>query len=142
MKYVMVYWSRYGHNKQIIDYLSEKLSDKGHETSVFKTDDSDLGSLPDADVYIFSASAEAFRVQKNMRKFMKKLSGMQGKNFAIINTHGMKSKNWLKSMDKILSKEGMKKVAETDFVIGEGQEKGEGLQDGWKEKLKQFSERL
>ena len=142
MKYVMIYWSRYGHNKQIVDYLSELLSKKGHETSVFKTEDSDPGSLPDADMYIFSASAEAFRLQKNMRKFMKKLSGMQEKNFAIINTHAMKSKNWLKSMDKILSKKEMKKVAETDFIIGEGQEKGDGLEDGWKEKLKQFSEKL
>jgi flavodoxin len=142
MKYVMIYWSRYGHNKQIVDYLSELLSKKGHETIVFKTEDSDPVSLPDADVYIFSASAEAFRLQKNMRKFMKKLSGMQEKNFAIINTHAMKNKNWLKSMDKILSKKGMKKVAETHFIIGEGQEKGEGLDDGWKEKLKRFSEKL
>lgn len=142
MKYVMIYWSRYGHNKQIVDYLNETLSEKGHEASVFKTEDTDPGSLPDADVYVFSASAEAFRVQKNMRNFMKKLSGMQGKNFAIINTHGMKRKSWLKSMDKILSKKGMKKIAETDFVIGKGQETGEGFQDGWEEKLKKFSEQL
>lgn len=142
MKFVMVYWSRYGHNKQIINYLSEILSEKGHDASVFTKEDSDPGFLPDADVYIFSASAEAFRVQKHMRKFMKKLSGMQGKKFAIINTHAMKRKNWLKSMDRILSKKGMEKIAETDFIIGEGQDKGEGLQDGWKEKLEKFIEKI
>jgi len=142
MKYIAVYWTRFGHNKQIVDYLNEKLSEKDHEVTVLKTDEADPTSLPEVDMYIFSASAEAFRVQKNMRKFMKKLSGMNGKKYGIINTHGMKKKSWLKSMEKILSKKGMVKVAETDFVIGEGQDKGEGLKDNWKEKLDEFIEKL
>jgi menaquinone-dependent protoporphyrinogen IX oxidase len=28
MKYTIVYWSRYGHNKKIVKYLAEKLKEK------------------------------------------------------------------------------------------------------------------
>lgn len=142
MKCVMVYWSRFGHNKQIVEYVDEKLTDSGHDVNVFKTDDADPMDLPDADVYVFSAAAEAFRVQKNMRVFMKKIDGLDGKKFAIINTHAMKKKNWLKGMDRILSKKGLVKIAEVDFRIGDGQNKGEGLGDGWQQKLKGFIEKI
>lgn len=142
MKYVMVYWSRFGHNKQIVEYVDEKLTDSGHDVNVFKTDDADPMDLPDADVYVFSAAAEAFRVQKNMRVFMKKIKGLDGKKFAIINTHAMKKKNWLTGMDRILSKKGLVKIAEVDFRIGDGQNKGEGLGDGWQQKLNGFIEKI
>lgn len=143
MKYVIFYWSRYGHNKNIATTLSEKLSKKGKDTKVFNVEKADPTNVPGADLYIFSAAAEAFRVQKHMRKFMKNLEGLEAKKFAIINTHGMKSKNWLKSMDKIISKKKMEKVAEIDFHIGkEGQEKGEGFTENWEEKIDEFSKKL
>ena len=142
MNLTMVYWSRYGHNKQIVDYLKNTLGNKGHSVQVLNTDEADPKSLPDADVYVFSAAAEAFRIQREMRNFMKKMDGLQGKKCAIINTHGMKKKNWLKSMDKMVSKKNMEKIAEIDFVIGEGQNKGEGLQQDWQSQLGEFIEKL
>jgi flavodoxin len=138
----MIYWSRFGHNKKIVDCLKEKLDAKGHSTKVFKTDETDPASLPEADVYVFSAAAEAFRVQKDMRRFMKKLDGMNEKKYAIINTHAMKKKNWLKSMEKLLFKKNMKKVAEIDFHIGEGQDKGEGLCNDWQDRINDFVDTL
>lgn len=143
MKYVIFYWSRFGHNKKIATTLSEKLSKKGKDTKVFNVDEADPTNVPKADMYVFSAAAEAFRVQKHMRKFMKKLEGLEGKKFAIINTHGMKSKNWLKGMEKLLVKKDMVKVADTDFQIGkEGQEQGQGFIGDWKEKLEDFADEL
>lgn len=137
MKYVIVYWSRYGHNKKIVDTISKKLNEKG-EAKVFSTKELEPTNLPEADTYIFSGSAEAFRLEKNMRKFLKKLEGLEKKNYAIINTHGMK-RNWLNSMDKILSKKNMKKVAEIDFQIGsEGQKTGDGFIGDWEDKLNNF----
>ena len=138
----MVYWSRYGHNKQIVNYLKDTLESKGHSAQVLNADEADPKSLPDAGVYIFSAAAEAFRIQKNMRNFMKSMDGLQGKKCAIINTHAMKKRNWLKSMDKMVSKKNMDKITETDFVIGEGQNKGEGLSDDWQSHLNSFIEKL
>ena len=102
MKYVIVYWSRYGNGKKLVDYLTGKLEKKKAEIQIFKTDEADPATMPEADVYVFSAPTEAFNIQKDMRKFMKKLKGMEERKYGIINTHGMK-KNCLHKMEKLLS---------------------------------------
>lgn len=141
MNCVLVYWSRYGNNKKLMDYLAEKLQEKPAEVQVFKTDEVDPTAMPEADVYIFSAPTEAFRIQKNMRRFMKNLRGMEGKTYGIINTHGMK-RNWLRSMEKMLSKKRMEKVADVDFRVGEVGEDQLGLMDGWEDTLDAFADKL
>ena len=70
MKYVIIYWSRFGNGKKLVDYLAGKLKENGAETQMFKTDEADPTAMPKADVYIFSAPAEVANLQKNMRKFM------------------------------------------------------------------------
>ena len=143
MKYTIVYWSRYGHGKKIVDSLGKKLKENKAEVKIFKTDEANPKKLPESDAYIFSAPAEAFRIQKNMRTFMKSLEDMGGKKYAIINTHAMKKKNWLKSMENMLNKKDMEKIAEVDFVISsEGQQTGQGLTDGWEKKLDEFASKL
>jgi len=138
MKYVIVYWSRYGNGKRIVDYLSTKLKEKSNDIQVLKTDEADPTSMPNADVYVFSAPTEAFNVQRNMRTFMKKLEGMEEKKYGIINTHGM-NKNWLYKMEKLLSKKKMVKVAGVDFQVGKDANSGNGLMEGWESKLDEFS---
>ena len=91
---------------------------------------------------VMSVDLEAFRIQVNMRRFMKGLSGMEGKKYGIINTHAMKSKNWLPKMEKMLVKKKMVKVAEVDFHMGDGTEQGSGLQEGWEAKLDGFAGKL
>jgi flavodoxin len=138
MKYAIVYWSRYGNGKKVVDRLATKLSG---ETKIFKTDEADPKSMPEADFYVFSAPAEAFRVQRNMRSFMKKLDGMQGKKYGIINTHGM-DRNWLSSMEKFLNKKKMKMVAGLDFKVGKDANTGDALPDGWKAEVDAFANKL
>jgi len=140
MNYVIVYWSRYGNGKKVVENLSTKLGKKG-EIKIFKTDEADPTSMPEADMYVFSAPTEAFNVQKNMRKFMKKLQGMDGKKYGIINTHGM-DRNWLGKMEKLLSKKNMEKVAEVDFKVGKDANTGNGLMDGWEAKVEEFASKL
>jgi len=144
MTYAIFYWSRFGHNKKIVEDLSNKLEKKGVKTQIFKTDEIEPTKIPEAEIYIFSAPAEAFNVQRNMRTFMKKLEGVDGKKYAIINTHCMKNKNWLHKMEKILSKKkNMNKVAQIDFHIsGEGQKTGDGLTQGWEKKLDEFINKI
>ena len=141
MRYVIVYWSRYGNGKEVINYLAGKLKAKGATTQILKTDEADPTKMPEADLYIFSAPTEAFNIQKNMRKFMKNLEGMEKKKYGIINTHGMK-KDRLYKMDKLLSKKNMVKVAAVDFQVGEGSQTGNGLPVGWEVKLDQFAGRI
>jgi flavodoxin len=141
MKFTIVYWSRYGHNKKIVNYLSDKLNEKKAETKILTTDEADPSALPEADLYVFSAAAEAFNLQKNMRTFMKNLEGMNGKKYGIINTHGM-DKNRLSKMEKLLSKKNMIKVANVDFKVGKDIKSGNALMDGWESKIDEFAEKL
>ncbi|MBC7128221.1 MAG: hypothetical protein H5T45_00610 [Thermoplasmatales archaeon] len=140
MKYAIVYWSRYGNGKRIVDYLAEKLRDKG-EVKIFKTNEINPSSMPEADLYIFSAPTEIFKIQRNMRKLMKKLEGMEGKKYAIINTHGMENSK-LHKMEKILSKKKMVKIAEVDFKVGKDAFTGNGLMKGWERKVEDFASKL
>jgi len=141
MKYTIVYWSRYGHNKKIVNYLSDKLKEKKAETQILTTDEADPRALPEADLYVFSAAAEAFNLQRNMRTFMKNLEGMNGKKYGIINTHGM-DKNRLPKMEKLLSKKNMEKVSEVDFKVGKDIKSGNALMEGWESKIDKFAEKL
>ena len=140
MKYAIIYWSRYGNGKKIVDYLAEKLKEKG-EVMVFTTSDVDPAAMPEADLYVFSAPTEAFNIQKNMRNFMKKLEGMEGKKYGIINTHAME-RNWLHKMEKLLSKKKMVKVDGVDFRVGKDADTGNSLMDGWEKKLDEFAGKL
>ncbi len=142
MKCVIVYWSRYGHGKKIVQRLVDRLETAKIDTNTYRPDKIDPKDMLVADLYIFSTPTEMFRIKKEMRNFMKNMEKLEGKKYAIINTHGMK-RNWLKSMDKILKKKGMKKLTEVDFKIErEGTEKGEGLSKDWEAKLDKFAEKL
>jgi flavodoxin len=142
MKYVIVYYSRYGNGKKLVDHLAGTLSEKKGETQMFKVDEVNPTTMPQADVYLFSAAAEAMSIQRDMKKFMKNLEGMEGKKYGIINTHGMK-KDRLDKMEKLLSKKKMVKVADVEFhVEGEGVQTGNGLMSGWETKLDEFAGKL
>jgi flavodoxin len=142
MKYTIVYWSRYGHNKKIVTYLAEKLTEKKAEAKILTTDEADPAAIPEADVYVFSAPTEVMNIQKNMRKFMKKLKGLNGKKYGIINTYGLK-KDRLDKMEKLLSKKKMEKIAGIGFHIEEtGIQTGNGLLSGWETKIDEFAKKL
>ncbi len=141
MKYTIVYWSRFGHNKKIVNYLAEKLKEKKAEIQILTTDEADPTALPEAELYIFSAAAEVFNLQRNMRMFMKNLDGMNGKKYGIINTHRM-DKDRLYKMEKLLSKKNMVKVADVEFKVGKDIQSGNALMEGWKAKIDEFTEKL
>ena len=138
MKYAIIYWSRYGNGKKIVNRLEKKLPG---ETKLFKTDEADPKAMPEADFYVFSAPAEAFRVQRNMISFMKGIKGMEGRKYGIINTHGM-DRNWLGSMEKVLTKKKMKMVAGLDFKVGKEANTGNALPDGWEAEVDEFANKL
>ncbi len=141
MRYVIVYWSRFGNNKAIVDRLETQLKPKG-DVHVLKAGTPEAGKLPDADMYIFSAAAEKFSIQSDMKALMKALHDMGGKRYAIINTHALKFKDWLGRMDKLLKKSGMAKAAEVAFLMGPDTDKGKGLGEGWEKQLDEFAAKL
>lgn len=141
MNAAIMYWSRYGNGKTIVEHLSKKLNEQGIETKLYKTDEADPSHPPEADYYIFSAPIEAFNIQSNMRKFIKGLQGMDGKNCGSINTHGMK-KNWTKKMTKLLLKKNMVQVAAIDIQVGKDAKSGNDLPEGWENKIDEFAKKF
>lgn len=141
MKYAIIYWSRFGNNRKIAEHLAKAL-EKKDTVSVITADRADPSALPAADIYIFSAAAEKFSIQTDMKKLMKNLRNMDGRKYAVINTHALGFKNWLGRMNKLLSKSGMSKIAELDFRVGEGTDKGNGLPEGWENRLDEFAAKL
>ena len=77
-----------------------------------------------------------------MKKLMKALRNLEGRRYAAINTHGLGIGNGLGKMNRMLSKSGMAKVAEIDFRVGEGTDKGNGLPEGWEKTLDEFSGKI
>lgn len=138
MKYVIVYFSRYGNGKKLVEYLAGKLKEKKGAVQLFKVDEANPSAMPEADVYVFSAAAEAMSIQRDMKKFMKMLTGMDGKKYGIINTHGMK-KDRLDKIEKILSKKKMVKVAGVAFHVEGDVQTGNGLMKGWEARLDEFA---
>jgi flavodoxin len=141
MKYVIVYWSTLGNGKRLVEHLDKTLKNKGATGTLLKTDQANPSSLPPADIYIFSAPAEALNLQKNMRTFMKDLKGTDGKPYGIINTHGMK-KNRLDKMEKLLSKKAMVKRASLDFQVSGDVKNANGLPEGWETSVDEFATKL
>jgi flavodoxin len=141
MKIAIIYWSRYGNGKKIVDYLEEKLKSKKADVQVLNTNDANPQSMPDADLYVFSAPTEAFNIQRNMRSFMKKLKNMDGKNYGIINTHAM-DRNWLGKMEKLLTKNNMIKILGVDFKVSKEANTGNGLMEGWETKVDEFANKI
>lgn len=141
MKYAIIYWSRFGNNRKIAEHLAKALERKG-TVEILTADRADPGAMPAADVYVFSAAAEKFSIQSDMKKLMKVLRNMDGRRYALINTHALGFKSWLGRMNKLLSKSGMSKIAELDFRMGEGTDKGNGLPEGWEKRLDEFAAKL
>ena len=142
MKYVIVYFSRYGNGKKLVEHLSGKLKEKKGAVQVFTPTEANPTAMPEANVYVFSAAAEQFSLQRDMKSFMKNLSRMDGKKYGIMNTHGLK-KDRLDKMEKILSKKNMVKLAGLEFrVQGDGVGTGNGLPSGWETVVEEFAGKL
>ena len=142
MNYVIVYFSRFGNGKKLVEYLAGKLREKKETVQLFTPDKADPAAMPEADVYVFSAAAEALSLQRDMKSFIKNLSGMDGRNYGLINTHGM-NKDRLDKMEKILSKKHMVKLAGVEFhVEGDRVQTGDGLPSGWEAKMDEFAGKL
>ena len=136
MKFVIVYSSRYGNGKKCVDCVDAALKAKGHEVQILIAPSSNPAQIPPADMYIFSGAAEAFRLAKGIRNYLKDMPELEGRKYALMNTHGMKKPRALPKMEKILSgKKKMVKVGEIHFQVGEGAQQGNGLPEGYQARL-------
>jgi flavodoxin len=139
MKFVIIYSSRFGNGKKCVDTVVEKLQKKGHGVQIIDAREANPADIPPADVYIFSGATEAFQIAVGIRHYLKKLSKMEGKKYALISTHRMDRAIALKKMEKLLSKKKkMEKVSTIDFKVAGDVDNGNGLPEGYKDSLKKW----
>jgi len=139
MKVVIVYSSRYGNGKKCVDCVDGALKARGHEVQVLNAPQSSPAQIPPADMYVFSGAAEAFGLAKGIKDYMNNMPELQGKKYALINTHGMSKPRGLPKMEKILSgKKKMVKVSEIHFQVGKEANTGNGLPAGYEAQLVQW----
>lgn len=143
MKIAIIYSSRYGNGKKCVDFVDERLRDKGHEVQVINAPKGDPLQIPPADLYIFSGATEAFSIAKGIKKYLKKMPTMEGKKYALISTHAMDKAIALNKMEKLLTnKKKMTMVTSIDFQVKEGSQQGNGLPEGYKESLQKWVEEI
>jgi flavodoxin len=143
MKVVIVYSSRYGNGKKCVDFVYARLKTKGHDVQILNAPKSDPAQIPLADLYVFSGATEAFGIAKDLQKYLVDMPVLEGKKYALINTHGMKKARALPKMEKILSgKKEMVKIGQTDFLVGKDANTGNGLPQGYQTQLAQWVDGL
>jgi len=136
MKVVVVYSSRYGNGKKCVDCMDSALKARGHEVRILNAPESDPAGIPPADLYVFSGATEAFGLAKGIKQYLAGLPELEGRRYALVNTHAMKKARGLPRMEKILTgKKKMVKVGEIDFQVGDGTDKGNGLPEGYEARL-------
>ena len=138
MSYVIVYYSHYGNGKKLVERLASKL--KG-DVKVLTLAEVAPSTLPPADVYVFSAPAEAFSLYRPMKKFLKDLPRLDGKKYGIINTHASR-KSRLPKMEELLTGKGAVKATELDIQVKGDWKTGNALPEGWEAKVDEMAGKL
>ncbi len=113
MKINIVYESKYGNGRKMLDELVEKLENKKHEVKLFKFTETDPGSLPPANLYIFHSPTRQFRLPPRVRSFIERYTPpAENIGYALSTTYLDPRTIALKKMDSSLLKKNMVKVTE------------------------------
>jgi menaquinone-dependent protoporphyrinogen IX oxidase len=139
MKICIAYESKYGNGKKCMEYLQGMLAEDGHEVDLFSVRERDPSSLPEAELYIFSAPTQVGNVAGKMKKFLKKaVIPQENSKYALVTTcmSPPKSKS-LKTMGEILKQKGVKKAADGLMIKVQGM-KGP-CEEAYQDQLKAFA---
>jgi hypothetical protein len=156
MKIEYLHASKYGNGAMVAQEFRRKLAAKGVTVNVHHIRDARPGSLPPADLYLFSSPGRMGKPMGSMRRFLKKAALPPGTKYAILTTEAAPKPDkttgrvpteeelarWQRVrpiMNEILQAKGLVQVAE-DKVHVTGM-KGP-LEQGWQQKVDAFVTRL
>lgn len=138
MDICIIYYSKYGNGKKLVEYLGTILADKGHEVKIFSINEIQPPALPSVDLYVFSSPTHIGGPPGKIKKFLKKVeSGREGGKYALITTTMDAKGKTLEKMENLLSGKGITMISEGISVIVKGI-KGP-LEEGYQEKLDTFA---
>ena len=75
MNICVVYYSRFGNNAGVAEYIGKKFREKNHTVSVNSVIDTKPDALPAAELYIFCSPTMAGNAPGKIKKFVKKSFG-------------------------------------------------------------------
>ena len=140
MKINIVYESKFGNGKHVLDELSQLLKDKKQEVELFRFTETDPGNLPRADLYLFHSPTRQFMLPPGVRSFIRRFAPpVEKAKYALSTTYMDPRTIALKKIDAYLRKKGMVKVTE-DLKIKVLEIKGP-LEE-YREKIEDFADRL
>lgn len=138
MKVCVAYESKYGNGKKCVEHLQEVIAKKGHNVEAYSVREIKPKSLPQADLYVFSAPTHVGKAAGKMRKFLKKLEiTPEGAKYALMTTYLDPNTKALQTMEELLKPTGMTRVSAGLKIKVSGM-KGP-LEEGYHKKLEDFA---
>jgi len=142
MKICIAYESKYGNGKACMEYLADILTKGGHEIDLFSVRDRGPASVPEADLYIFSAPTQIGNVAGKMKKFLKKMViPKDDAKYALVTTCMDPSKTKsLGTMGGMLESKGVSRAADGLIIKVKGMKGPCG--EGHEKQLEEFAKRI
>ena len=116
MNISIIYESKYGNGKKAMTYLENLLSKKGYSVQLLSVHEIKPQSLPESDLYIFSAPNAFGKIVRSMRKFLEKIEIKNSSaQYILVNTclnPSSSQDKGLEQMEEILRTKNISKLSE------------------------------
>ena len=140
MKINIVYESKFGNGKKMVEELAGILNEKKQEVKLFPVTKTKIEDLPEAGLYIFSTPTRQFMLPPAMNSFLKKFEPPANKTkYALMTTYLDPRTIALKKMEAILKTKEIEKAADGFKVRTLGIK---GPLEDYKSKLGKFADEL
>jgi len=141
MKVCIAYESKYGNGKKCVEHLEKTIRAKGHNVEVYSIREIKPDSLPEANLYVFSAPTHMGGPPRKMKKFLKNLNiKTEGAKYSLIATCMDTNMKTLDKMTELIQPHGLTKLTEGIKVKVNGM-KGP-LWDGYEKQLDVFANQI
>jgi flavorubredoxin len=116
MNISIIYESKYGNGKEAMTYLETILRKKGYSVQLMSIHEVKPHSLPESNLYIFSAPNAFGKIVRSMRKFLEKIEIKNSyTKYILVNTcldPSSRQDKGLEQMEKILQTKNISKLSE------------------------------
>ena len=144
MNISIIYESKYGNGKQAMTYLENILRKKGLSVQLMSIHEVKPKSLPEADLYIFSAPNRMGKIVRSMRKYLEKIEIKNSNtHYILVNTCLDPSSSidrGLEQMEEILKEKNISKLSD-GLKLKVMTMKGP-LETGYEKKLDEFAQKI
>jgi len=144
MNISIIYESKHGNGKQAMTYLENILRKKGYSVQIMSVHEIKPLSLPESNLYIFSAPNAFGKIVRSMRKFLEKIEIQNSSaHYILVNTcldPSSSQDKGLEQMEEILSKKNISKLSE-GLKLKVMAIKGP-LETGYEKKLDEFAKTI